>query len=446
MSNVPMTLSDLVIATQYHPFAHTSSYVELDDGRVFHSSHGVCTISEDRGLTWSDVKELRDVKGQQLYATSVIKLTEPDSIGCVGILISTERDFASSVGKRYVGFWRSDDNGQTWSEPVAISPPDSGIDTNALQDTAIRTSSGRIVVPMYTHCGQNRKKGDHLGRPAPMDGKLFGNQWVSTSAHHFDTTFGFCLVCYSDDDGRTWKRAEGELMSLRDYNATFTPLWEPSVTEVVPGRLLIFMRSQLGRLFQSWSEDNGQTWSRPLPTMLASSHSPAQIRTLPTGHLLCVWNQENEEEIRQGFVRTRISSAVSRDGGRVWEFFQNVESIHESTYVEPGPIHPVRPESIYMPAGQGALQRDGRYTMPLKKQHSYSYPSVFVMKDRVFIAYPYHESEEHPTKAQLVQKHFEGSAPSAQQKFKVLPLNWFYGGKEPAENPYLQEAYAPAKP
>lgn len=448
MSNVPMTLEDLALSIQILPFAHTSSYAELADGRIFHSSYGVYTISEDGGMSWSEVKELRDVNGQQLLTASVVKLSERESIGCLGTARSECPSLISPSGKspRYVQFWRSDDNGQTWNEPVAVSSPAAGIDTNVLQDTAIRTSSGRIIVPVYTHLGQNHLKGDSQGRSVPMDGKLFGNQWFSTAGHHFDTSFGFCYACYSDDDGRSWRKAEGELMTLRDYNSTFNPLWEPSVTEVAAGRLLMMMRSQLGRLYESWSEDNGESWSRPMPTMLASSHSPAQIRTLPTGHLLCVWNQENEDEIKMGYSRTRISSAISRDGGRVWEFFQNVESIHENTYVEAGPIHPVRPESIYIPAGQGGLERDGRYTLPLPKKYSYSYPSVFVMKDRVFIAYPYNEWEEHPTKAQLVPKLFEGSAPSAQQKFKVLPLNWFYGGKEPADHPYLAQAYAPAKP
>ena len=32
------------------------------------------------------------------------------------------------------------------------------------------------------------------------------------------------------------------------------------------------------------------------------------------------------------------------------------------------------------------------------------------------------------------------------QKLKVLPLSWFYGGKEPSDNPFLPRAYEPAQP
>ena len=37
MSNVPMTLPELMISEQFHPFAASSSFVELDDVRIFHA-------------------------------------------------------------------------------------------------------------------------------------------------------------------------------------------------------------------------------------------------------------------------------------------------------------------------------------------------------------------------------------------------------------------------
>ena len=38
------------------------------------------------------------------------------------------------------------------------------------------------------------------------------------------------------------------------------------------------------------------------------------------------------------------------------------------------------------------------------------------------------------------------SVPGCGQQRKILPFKWFYGGKEPADNPFLREAYEPAKP
>jgi hypothetical protein len=216
------------------------------------------------------------------------------------------------------------------------------------------------------------------------------------------------------------------------------------VTEVRPNTLLMFMRTGMGRLFQSWSYDNGETWTRPAPTALAGQTTPASINTLPNGHLLCVWNQESADEVRRGLNRTRLSAAISRDGGRVWEFFQNVESLHETTRVEPGPIEAVHPEELYLPAGQPAAQRDGAYIDSTVVHGRFSYPSVIVLEDRVIIAYTYTQYEPHPTRAELIARWKQEDG--INQKQKVLPLSWFYGGKQPADNPFLPMAHAPAQP
>ena len=51
MGNVPMTLPELAISQQRHIHSHTTTFVELADGRIFLASHKVCQISEDRGVT-----------------------------------------------------------------------------------------------------------------------------------------------------------------------------------------------------------------------------------------------------------------------------------------------------------------------------------------------------------------------------------------------------------
>ena len=179
------------------------------------------------------------------------------------------------------------------------------------------------------------------------------------------------------------------------------------------------------------------------PTSLASSTAPAQIRTLPNGHLLAVWNQESEDEIKRGYNRTRISAAISRNGGSVWEFFQNVESMHEETRVEPGPIRPVRPAEYNFDPGLPAPEREREHILPFDFHGRWSYPSVFVMEDRVLITHTYSVYEEHPTRAELILS--SQKEDGFNQKLKVLPLTWFYGGKEPSDNPVLARIYEQGK-
>ena len=49
--------------------------------------------------------------------------------------------------------------------------------------------------------------------------------------------------------------------------------------------------------------------------------------------------------------------------------------------------------------------------------------------------------DDDPVKAQLIL-----ARDKFNQKLKVLPLRWFYGGKDPTNNPFLETAYEPAKP
>ena len=439
MSNVPMTRPEETLAIHDTRYFHDSSFVALDDGRIMHSAYGVFTYSADGGLSWSEESRRRDRNGDPVGGggTSLVRLSGK------GIGLGVRRlDQDGKVGQEAsVIFWRSEDGGETWEPPVEVSSP--GVDTHAYQDVLLRTSSGRLIYPVYTAMGKGGTGPNDTELPAV--GKLVKGQWVAVGAHDFDPRFTTVYVCYSDDDGRTWERnQDGDLFILLDWNTTFSYINEPSVTEVAPGTLLMMLRTGLGRHFQAWSYDDGATWTRPQPTALASSTTPCQIRTLPNGHLLMVWNQESEAEIKQGYARTRLSAAISRNGGSVWEFFQNVESMHEATRVEPGAIGPTRPAEMHFGPGSPAPERQVEHIRSADMHGRWAYPSAFVLSDRVIIAHTYSLYEEHPTEGRLVLPRKDRGAPN--QKQKVLPLSWFYGGKEPADNPYLTPADEPAQP
>jgi len=323
-------------------------------------------------------------------------------------------------------FIRSEDEGLTWSEPVVINP--SGPCLAAAQDVLLRTSAGRIVFPTYMTVGQ----GNFRLEDAAFPGGYVNGTFVSSDAHFFDPRFSAAVVFYSDDEGQTWQpNRDGELMIVMDQATRFYGCAEPSVTEVTPGKLLMMVRTRLGRHFQSWSYDNGDTWSRLQPTQLAGNQVPCQVRTFrDTGHLLCVFNQHSPEEIRRGYVRTRLSSAVSRNGGGVWEHFQNVESLHPETHVAPGPIEVVQPAQRYSMGELPAPENEACYVEPFPPGYGrWSYPSVLVLKDRVLISHTYGWHDE-------TGAHRNAGG----NRLKVLPVSWFYGGQDPAqESPVLDK-------
>ena len=132
------------------------------------------------------------------------------------------------------------------------------------------------------------------------------------------------FVYYSDDQGQTWSpfKEYGCLMGWFDFegvvngNCGVTPCDEPMVAETNDGRVLLFARSTVGRILYSCSRDDGKTWGAVKPTELTSSYSPSRLRRIPqTGDLICVWNQVSHAEIRRGYLRGRLSAAISRDSG-----------------------------------------------------------------------------------------------------------------------------------
>ena len=87
MSNVPMTLPELMLAEHTTCCGHASTFVELDDGRILHMACHWKNHSEDGGLTWSPLTSDRvvDINGNLVSGYALVKLSGSD-IGAAGTL------------------------------------------------------------------------------------------------------------------------------------------------------------------------------------------------------------------------------------------------------------------------------------------------------------------------------------------------------------------------
>ena len=410
-TDVPMTRPEELLAS-HDNFIRKPALVQLDSGRIL-AARGVFAYSDDGGLTWCEPFQASSTDDESIGMSGLIQLDG----GLIGGVAGRRRPRSNtqSANAECV-FWISEDGGRTWIDPRLMNDGHQG--AYVFQDTLIRTSSGRIIQPVYCGMGQGNWHHDE----APFAGGYINGRFVSTDAHFFDPHFFGSYVLYSDDEGKTWQpNSDGELLIHLEPGGPCHRTTEPSVVEVEPNKLMMTLRTGLGRLFQSWSMDNGETWSRPFPTQLAGTEAPGKVRKLPgTGHLLAVWTQISSEEVRRGLIRARLSSAVSRNGGGMWEFFQNVESILEGTHVEPGPIEITRPQECYpVNPRRPAVGFDTRYAQPLPENYGrFSYPSVLALEDRVLVTHGY-------------SCHDENGDQNVTSKLKVLPLSWFYDGQDP---------------
>ena len=395
---VALTLPDQTLFL--HTFTGAASIKELKNGRLLNIMNGLeKQVSEDGGDTWSEPEALTDSSGKQVLGNSANLVVMKS--GALGVLYS----FTPEAEKgRPIWFIRSENEGQSWSDPVRVSEPI--VKAAAWNDTAIVTSTGRIVLPVYYFVGQRHIVPEGVSRSLG----LFGDEWATVGGHGYENIIDVTWVYYSDDEGQTWQRNEdGEMMVTIDYSDGGHYSCEESVVaEVSPGHLLMVHRTHLGRLYQSWSDDDGTTWTHPEPTTLASSRAPACLNRVPgTDDLLILWNQVSADEIQRGRQRHRLTSAISQDGGVTWKFRKNVGALDgdDTTYIEPPPIKSYRAANYVsrLPSNDRVMD----------------YPSVSFWKDRVIINAKFKERGADID----IQPRGKGVRTSITLG---LPLQWFY--------------------
>ena len=177
----------------------------------------------------------------------------------------------------------SSDDGATWTPARLVGEPE-GV-WYVMNDRLIQLRSGRLLVPV-SHMPQGM--GTYEG----------------------DKNLGLCF--FSDDGGQTWGRSR-EPAKLADARG----MAEPCVAEV-GDRMLMLARTGSGFLYASWSDDGGDTWSKPGPTTLISACSSLTLKTLPDGRLIVFYNHATPIKAGAFFPRTPLCYAVSGDGGKTW--------------------------------------------------------------------------------------------------------------------------------
>lgn len=134
---------------------------------------------------------------------------------------------------------------------------------------------------------------------------------------------------YSDDNGDTWKQSPAKLQTpcTADHNGAGEGAIEPTVLQLADGRVWMLIRTQVDRLYESFSDD-GVAWSAPKPSRFHSSDSPAWLMRLPDKRIVLFWNNcENTSRVDgQGVYTNRdaLHAAISSDEGKTWHGYREV--------------------------------------------------------------------------------------------------------------------------
>ncbi|MDB4727628.1 glycoside hydrolase [Saprospiraceae bacterium] len=148
-----------------------------------------------------------------------------------------------------------------------------------------------------------------------------------------------CGVYYSDDSGLTWKKsnqvhspahkAEGFHKGQRWNHGAV----EPSVVELKDGRLWMLIRTAQDNLYESFSENAGESWSTPVPSRFYGTITMPTIQRLKNGSLLLIWcNTTPLPEVKHtgGYWedvftnRDALHATISDDDGKTWTGFREI--------------------------------------------------------------------------------------------------------------------------
>ena len=364
------------------PIGLKGGFVVMKDGALAaFSSVFEMKVSQDGGKSWGKPRAL-DV---------------PDKVGQVQGVFRTSRGrivIWTDSWKSPLYAWYSDDEGATWSKRINVGPH--GMPLEGMR--MIETKSGRLVLPVldnWTFIGDQKESPQAYGT---INGKK-----VAVEGHGHSAEIERTKVYFSDDQGATWKMSQGDIVIWKDdgYGGIW-PADEPNIVELKDGRLMLYFRTTLGRVYASYSADGGEVWTYPEPTELANSISPVCLKRFPeTGDLLLIWNNVSADEVRRGFRRGRLCSAVSRDDGKTWEHVKTIDTAG---------LPPVT--QLIAPAAPGLVRAEkdiGELPPVLGLVH---YADAFFAGDRVLVKYD--KSFRLPEGLRLGTKLLD------------FPVRWFY--------------------
>ncbi len=255
--------------------------------------------SSDHGKTWGDDRHEFALPGTGYHGNQVM-LDNQGTLHAVAIIRAQ-----GPRGRQWNLWYNRRARDGEWGEPQMIYEGYIG----ALRSFQ-QLPSGRLLLPVhvFTH---------YDPRPAEL---------LATGVNYGQ---GDCIVLYSDNYGQTWERSQSRLSIPQDARRAMNGYGacEPIVTRLQDGRLWMLMRNKNGHLWESFSADEGVTWSEALPTAFIASDSPAATVRLRDGRLAIFLNSCQRWDNLRAYAaggREVLHAAISSDDGKTWRGFREV--------------------------------------------------------------------------------------------------------------------------
>jgi len=281
---------------------YAGPFIRLSDGSIFTVEHGrkTCAISNDEGRTWTEYP-LGDPEKISIGSPVTVQTRKGTII--VGFFNGREQsplnwnNVTHTHGpnaKLPARIIYSRDNGKTWSEMIKLHDDWTGMNCEMLE-----TKDGHIV---FSTMIMRNNPGRH------------------------------CVMTYvSSDDGETW--TPSNILDDPSTAGHHGGLMEATVIQLNDGRLWMLIRTNWDYFYESYSSDNGLTWSDYQKTNIDASSSPGALRRLKSGRIVLVWNRlyhqgknsvarhggdNNLSDVPCSWQRDELSIMYSDDDAKTW--------------------------------------------------------------------------------------------------------------------------------
>ena len=301
------------------PRVGQGAFIRLKNGDIFYAysenydgekwadeakCHIVGCVSHDEGESFGEKFTVFEVPDGfiTVKCPSFVRLSDGD-VGMVFIARIPNNAFQ-------IFFARSSDECQTWTVTPTLSGEDidgKHASFNVMNDRFYELPSGRLIIPMEALLYEKKANGEYGYKGEEC----------------------FLSTLYSDDGGKSWTNAR-QMLAV-PYIRTKHGLQEPGIIRMNDGTLRMFARTNLGCQYETYSSDDGITWTPPTPMeYFKSPLSPMMMKHIGK-YTVAVYNPEPIHVLAvrpQLYVknnctlltdRTPLVISVSEDGGESFD-------------------------------------------------------------------------------------------------------------------------------
>ena len=274
--------------------------LRLPDGNILATDKTNCCISKDEGRTWTEYPILAEPEKFSIDVERVLVRTRG------GVIILAFANNAELANNK-------------WQQAILDAP-------GAILPTyAVRSLDGG-----KTWQDLQKLHNDYTGAIRDIIETRDGNVIFTTQMMRHNPGRNVTVTFTTKDDGKSWVRSNViDMGGVGDHSGVI----EATIEQLKDRRIWMLLRTNWGKFWEAFSDDEGLSWKNIQETKIDASSSPGMLKRLQSGRLVLVWNRYFPEgktevplrggggryaEVPASWQRAELSIMFSNDDGKSW--------------------------------------------------------------------------------------------------------------------------------